>query len=172
MDLLNYFAFGSNMASQRLLQRLPEATLSGLARLDQHRLSFRKNLGQSGKCDIEFTGKSNDIVIGVIYQISSEDRLVLDQYEGLGWAYDSKQVEVTPENVAEGRKDEKLTALTYYGIDIGETDIPPYHWYKEHVLRGAIEHRFPEQYIAFIESFESVQDPDQQRSERELSIYQ
>ena len=162
---INYFAFGSNMASHRLLQRLPMARFSEIAHLKQHRLSFRKNdAGQSGKCDVKFTGNSTDIVIGVIYKISDDDRLILDQYEGLGLAYDSKQVEVTTESK------ETLYAFTYTALNI-DSSMTPYHWYKEHVLRGAIEHGFPAEYIQFIEQFKSKPDPDQQRSERELCIY-
>lgn len=162
---INYFAFGSNMARHRLLQRLPNALFSCVARLKQHRLSFRKNdNGQSGKCDIEFTKNPADIVIGVVYQISSLDRSILDQFEGLGLGYNSKPVDLT---MASG---ETLSAFTYYAIDIDMT-MTPYHWYKEHVLRGAIEHGFPEHYIRFIKGIESKADPDQQRSRRELSIY-
>jgi gamma-glutamylcyclotransferase len=162
---ISYFAFGSNLASHRLLQRLPKARLSGVARLKEYRLSFRKSdAGESGKCDIEFTANPTDIVIGVIYQISDDDRLILDQFEGLGWAYDSKQVEVTTNS------EETLSAFTYTALDI-DTSMTPYHWYKEHVLRGAVEHDFPPQYIQFIKSIKSKADPDQQRSERELSIY-
>ena len=163
---INYFAFGSNMASQRLLQRLPNAKSNCVAHLNFHRLSFRKNdAGQSGKCDIETTNNPSDTVIGVIYRISAKDQLILNQFEGLGWAYDSKQVELTS---ASG---EKLEAFTYFAIDIN-TSMKPYHWYKEHVLRGANEHKLPQNYIQFIESFESIHDSDQQRSERELSVYQ
>lgn len=153
------------MASQRLLQRLPNATPLCVAHLNYHRLSFRKNdAGQSGKCDIETTDNPSDTVIGVIYQMSTKDRLILDQFEGLGWAYDSKQVELISES--EGI----LEAFTYFAIDIN-TSMKPYHWYKEHVLRGAKEYNLPQEYIQFIKSFESIHDPDQQRSERELSIY-
>jgi hypothetical protein len=48
----------------------------------------------------------------------------------------------------------------------------PYHRYKEHVLRGGIEHGFPAEYTRFIEQFESKLDSDQQLSERERCIYQ
>lgn len=153
------------MASQRLLQRLPKATFACVAQLTKHRLSFRKNdAGQSGKCDITITANSADIVIGVIYQIPEEDRLILDQFEGLGSAYDSKQVALT------SLTGESLSAFTYTAIDI-DASMAPYHWYKEHVLRGAIEHGFPQAYIEFIKNFESKADADQQRSDRELSIY-
>ncbi len=141
------------------------ARFSDITHLKQHRLSFRKNdAGQSGKCDVEFTGNSADTVIGVIYKTSDDDRIILDQYERLGLAYDLKQVEVTTESK------ETLYAFTYTPLNI-DSSMTPYHWYKEHVLRGAIEHGFPAEYIQFIEQFKSKPDPDQQRSERELCIY-
>ena len=153
------------MASYRLFQRLPEATLSGVAHLNQHQLNFRKNdSGQSGKCDIEATENPSDIVIGVIYQMTTEERSILDQFEGLGDGYNSKQVNVIDQ------KGKALSAFTYFAIDI-DSSMKPYHWYKEHVLRGAIEHKFPQEYIQYIEGFESIADADQERSENELSIY-
>jgi len=47
----------------------------------------------------------------------------------------------------------------------------PYHWYKSHVLRGAIEHQLPADYISLIEATRSKRDPDYIRSEQELAIY-
>ena len=162
---ITYFAYGSNMSSPRLLQRLPQARYTGLARLSQHRLSFRKNdAGLSAKCDIQLTGRVADQVIGVIYDISFEDKQLLDQVEGLGTGYDEKTVELTTES---GRT---LFAVTYCAIDIDENLIP-FHWYKQHVLRGAIEHNFPSEYIKLIETIPSKPDPDERRNLRELAIY-
>jgi len=162
---VSYFAYGSNMATHRLLQRLPKAKLSGLAKLAQHRLSFRKNdAGFSGKCDIELTGRVDDEVIGVIYEISFEDKQILDQIEGLGSGYDEKTVEL---RTVSGQT---LFAITYFAIDINKSMIP-YHWYKQHVLRGAIEHNLPQDYIKLIEATPSKPDPDDRRTLRELAIY-
>ena len=162
---ITYFAYGSNMASHRLLQRLPKARHIGLAILAQHRLSFRKNdAGLSGKCDIELTGRVDDEVIGVIYDISLEDKLLLDQIEGRGIGYDEKTVEL---RTVSGQT---LFAITYFAIDIDKSMIP-YHWYKQHVLRGAIEHNLPSDYIKQIEATPSKPDPDERRNLRELAIY-
>ena len=163
---MTYFAYGSNMASHRLLQRLPTAKHTGVARLVQHRLSFRKNdSGNSAKCDIELTGRVDDEVIGVVYEIALEDKQVLDQIEGLGIGYDEKTVELRSES------GQTLFAVTYFAIDINVGMIP-YHWYKQHVLRGAIEHKLPADYIKLIEAVPSKADTDDQRSQRELAIYE
>ena len=163
---MTYFAYGSNMASHRFLQRLPTAKHIGVARLVQHRLSFRKNdSGNSSKCDIELTGRVDDEVIGVVYEIALEDKQVLDQIEGLGIGYDEKTVELRSES------GQTLFAVTYFAIDINVGMIP-YHWYKQHVLRGAIEHKLPADYIKLIEAVPSKADTDDQRSQREFAIYE
>jgi hypothetical protein len=162
---VTYFAYGSNMASHRLLRRLPKAKRVGLAILAQHRLSFHKNdAGLSGKCDIELTGRIDDEVIGVLYDISLEDKQLLDQIEGLGIGYDEKTVEL---RTVSGQT---LFAITYFAIDIDKSMIP-YHWYKQHVLRGAIEHNLPRDYIKQIEATPSKPDPDERRNLRERAIY-
>ena len=77
---LNYFAFGSNLASQRLLQRIPAASVGCVATLAGHRLCWRKNdRGQSGKCDIDFTADPEHLVYGVVYHMTAADKLELDR---------------------------------------------------------------------------------------------
>ena len=162
---LNYFAFGSNLASARLLQRIPEATVHCVATLAEHRLCWRKNdRGQSGKCDIDYTGEADHLVYGVIYHMSHAAKLELDVYEGAGFGYDHKTVEV---RTLEG---DYLEAFTYYALDIDHSQ-QPFHWYKEHVLRGAIEHGFPRHYVEQIRETPSIDDHDNERHHRELSIY-
>ncbi|MFA9421068.1 MAG: gamma-glutamylcyclotransferase family protein [Gammaproteobacteria bacterium] len=161
-----YFAYGSNMASHRLLRRLPGARHVEVGILTGHRLNFRKkdDAGLSAKCDIELTDDHSDEVIGVVYEISIDDKQTLDQIEGLGTGYDEKIVQVTTLSA------KILSSVTYFAIDI-DHNLIPYHWYKQHVLRGAIEHGLPADYIRKIESFESQEDADERRRHRELSIY-
>ncbi|MFT5506818.1 MAG: gamma-glutamylcyclotransferase [Gammaproteobacteria bacterium] len=162
---INYFAYGSNLASNRLLQRIPGARVRSFAFLEKHQLSFRMNSNdESGKCDIVITGHSDQVVPGVVYKITPDEKLILDEYESLGVAYFDKTIQVKmPDNSV-------IEAITYYGI-ITNAKNPPYHWYKEHVLRGAIEHGLPNDHINWIKDSPSVDDPDQVRSERELLIY-
>ena len=162
---INYFAYGSNLATHRLLERIPKAQVHKVAALKGHQLCFHKNdSGQSGKCDIKMTDNHNDIVYGVIYLISQDCKQTLDYYEGHGFGYLSKTIEIT---TLDG---DRLKALTYYAIDIDEIQ-QPYHWYKEHVLRGAREHDFPTYYIEWIEQQVSIEDADVERVRRELAIY-
>ena len=162
---LKYFAFGSNLASARLLQRIPAASVSCVATLSEHQLCWRKNdRGQSGKCDIDFTGDRDHLVYGVLYHMTHDEKLELDVYETAGFGYDHKTVEVTT------LLGDSIEAFTYFALDIDHSQ-QPFHWYKEHVLRGALEHDFPLHYVEQIRATPSIDDHDPQRHQRELSIY-
>lgn len=160
-----YFSFGSNMSEKRLLRRIRALKL-GIAVLAGHSLRFHKPSESDGsaKCDILETGKPEDIVFGVLYDIDQSQKHILDRYEGLGFGYDIKTVSVKLD-------DEFLEAFTYYATSI-DTSLKPYRWYKQHVLEGAIENRMPEEYIGSIEAVEAIADKNVERRRRELSIYQ
>ncbi len=161
----SYFAFGSNLSSARLLERIPQASKHCVATLHRHQLCWHKK-GQdlSGKCDIAFTGDPGDIVYGVVYLMTHDDKLELDVYEGAGIGYERREIQVT------ALHGEVIDVFTYFALKIDRRR-QPYHWYKEHVLRGALEHEFPSHYVEHIERTRSIDDHDDQRHLRELSIY-
>ena len=160
-----YFSYGSNMSIRRLVERIPSAKAIGVAKLAGHILKFHKaSKDGSGKCDILATDQTDDIVFGVVFEIATTEKTDLDRAEGLGLGYEEKYVQVT------GPDKKSMRAITYYATNI-ESSLKPYQWYKEHVLRGAIENELPPDYIAEIEKIEPVDDPDQNRHEKEISIY-
>ena len=161
-----YFSYGSNMSIKRIQQRIPLATLVSIATLPGHRLLFHK-IGQdsSAKCDACETGQTADSVIGVVFEISESDKKCLDRFEGLGHGYDDKTVHLI------GTDGLRLQATTYYATKINAS-LKPFHWYKNHVVRGAAENGFPEAYIETIINVESIADPEADRHERETAIYQ
>ena len=165
MTSLLYFSYGSNMSTPRLVDRVPSAKAVSVAHLEGHRLKFHKrSTDGSGKCDIELTNDPNDVVYGVVFQILASEKLALDKKEGIGKGYNEKSVSVI------GNNDELLNTVTYYATDI-DSSLKPYHWYKEHVVRGAKEHNLPAEYIETVEAVESVPDQNPKNHEIELSIY-
>lgn len=165
MDTLLYFAYGSNMSTPRLLARTRSARAVAVARLDGHRLMFHKQgKDGSGKCDIALTRHPADIVYGVVFQMPAVEKRALDLTEGLGRGYNEKTVSVITQH------GEIFRAASYYATDINAA-LKPHYWYKEHVLRGAIEHGLPPEYISLIACVESVPDPDTGTHYNELSIY-
>ena len=153
------------MSTLRIKHRVESATVVSTARLYRHSLRFhKKSIDGSAKCDIELTNNPGDIVHGVLYELLACEKHILDRYEGLGNGYDEKQVSVI---LPHG---EPVTASTYYATHI-DASLKPYHWYKEHVLKGAREHALPSDYVATIEAIPSIADPDQDNHVKELSIY-
>lgn len=153
------------MSTPRLLERTPSARFISTGKLEKHKLKFhKKSKYGSGKCDIEFTNNSFDVVFGVLFEITAHEKTRLDIIEGLGTGYNEKPVSVIDSH------GKLMDAITYYAIAI-DSSLKPYHWYKEHVLRGAKEHHLPVEYIEFIEAIESMPDPDYEKHVSELSIY-
>ncbi|MEW8507881.1 MAG: gamma-glutamylcyclotransferase family protein [Candidatus Thiodiazotropha sp.] len=160
-----YFSYGSNMSSRRLLDRLPAVEYVATATLHGHELIFhKKGRDGSAKCDAFETTSNKPFVIGVVYEISHADKLQLDRIEGVGKGYEKKEVEIfTPQG-------KSLTAYTYYATHIDNT-LKPFHWYKHHVIAGALEYDLPIAYIDKLWSINSVRDPDSKRHAVEMSIY-
>ena len=153
------------MSTPRIKHRVESATVVSTAHLPEHSLRFhKKSIDGSAKCDIAHTQNPDDAVYGVVFEILASEKSILDIYEGLGNGYEEKQVSII---LPHG---EALEASSYYATHI-DASLMPYHWYKEHVLRGAREHALPAGHIAAIEAVPSITDPDRENHLKELSIY-
>jgi gamma-glutamylcyclotransferase len=161
-----YFAYGSNMALERIQARVPNAQALGRAVLAGYRLAFHKinRADGSGKCDVQLCAQPDAAVHGALYRVSEADLRVLDGYEGRGHAYERSYLAVTDVH------GQTQTACIYVALDI-DPSVKPFSWYKEHVLRGAVANALPAHYLAMIEAVESHDDPDAERHARELAIY-
>ena len=160
------FAYGSNMSSRRLEERVDNARKVGTFRLDGHALRFHKvsHLDGSGKCDAYETGLKSDFVLGVLYEIEDSEKQNLDRAEGLHSGYEEKLVAVVgPSGVRE-------EAVVYYATHIDKS-LRPYTWYKTHVLVGAREARLDAAYISAIEAQPAIEDPCRERELKQLKIY-
>lgn len=161
---MRYFAYGSNMSSVRLLARVPSASVVGVATLHGHELRFHKaGRDHSAKCDAFEVADGHGEVIGVLYDIDPEQRVLLDSFEGLGCGYEIKTVYVV-------MKGQSYEAFTYYATHI-DNHQKPFDWYLLHVLAGAREHGLPQQYIDDIRAVPAMKDDDVNRRRNEMRIY-
>lgn len=154
-----YFAYGSNMLSRRLTAkgRAPSAVSIGSAYVSNRRLTFDKmSRDGSGKCDIEITADSADRVYGVLFKISSSEKLRLDRAEGVGEGYREEQVQVVTSN------GETYEGLTYIATKKDPAS-SPYDWYKALVIAGAMEHKLPPEYVKWLHTFYCQPDLDESR---------
>lgn len=163
---MHYFAYGSNLSLKRVQARLARVKRLGTYMAREHQLRFHK-LGQdnSAKCDIYYTGQPEHHVYGVLYWVDEDDKAILDRIEGLDHGYQQKDIRL------ENADGDRVQAFTYYATDI-QTEDKPFSWYHYHVLKGAKENGFPQNYIQeYIERVSAVSDPDRERHSRELAIY-
>jgi len=135
-----YFAYGSNLASRRLLGRVPGARACGRARLEGWRLVADKP-GRDGSAKLNIVRDPVGLVWGALWELAAPDLARLDRYEG---GYERIEVMVDADAGAP-------VATTYVsrlhgarpGLERG---------YKELVLEGAREHGLPPEWLAFLES--------------------
>lgn len=154
---LLYFAYGSNLYSPRLRFRVPGCRVLGVATLPAHQLRFHK-IGADGsaKCDAFRTGRPEDAVMGVVYEIAGSEKALLDRVEGLGRGYGDATVALVTDDIG------VVVASTYVALPAAiDAKRRPFGWYKNFVLSGAEEHGLPSDYVeAFIRSVRETPDPD------------
>lgn len=152
LDELVYFAYGANMITARLRERVPSATPVGIGRLVGHALRWNKRsaIDGSGKCDAEATDRDEDTVWGVLFTLAATDKPALDAAEGLDAGYTEKRVRILTEYGP-------VTAITYCAVD-KDPSLRPYHWYKDLVITGAREHALPNRYRSRLELEPTVAD--------------
>ena len=144
-----YAAYGSNLHPLRLGERISSARLVATSFLPDWSLHFHKRSKDgSGKCNILSSGDGAYIAI---FDISAEDKLVLDDIEGLGLGYSETLLNVPG-----------IGDCVSYSADESYIDnsLDLYDWYKELVLIGAQAHGFPEDYLNRIQSRPARSDPD------------
>ena len=158
---MKYFAYGSNMCSLLLKDRVPSAEKYAIAAFKGHVLKFHKiSRDGSGKCDAFETKSPEDIVYGVLFEISENEKQDLDRKEGLGAGYEEKYVYVNLLDEERG-----IRAFTYYATKIDDS-LKPYNWYKKTVVSGARENNLSKDYIKLLEREESIDDSDKSRVDK------
>jgi gamma-glutamylcyclotransferase len=146
------------MLTSRLtaLDRAPSAKRVGTGYVEGRRLAFDKvSQDGSGKCDAQATAKRTDRVYGVIFEIALADKATLGNAEGLGRGYADELVDVI---TAAG-----TVQLDTYIATQKEPILRPYHWYKAITIAGATEHELPTRYVEWLRTFESIEDPNEER---------
>jgi hypothetical protein len=158
---LRYFAYGSNMFTKRLQERVPSCEFFAVASLEEYKLKFhKKSIYGSGKCDAYKTGGKNDKIFGVVFYISPKDKPNLGRSEGLGYGYNEKKIAV---QYAKGAIETFMYVADEKAID---DSLKPYTWYKDFVVAGAKEHNLPNWYIKAIEAIPAINDSDKSREQR------
>ena len=141
MKKLIYFAYGSNLLTERLRARCPSAQPVGIAVAPGYRLIFSKqSVDKSGKATLEKTVKPEQKAYGVLFKIETDDHLALDRAEGKGNGYDRiENFSVT--SLHDTIQAEVMTYLA--SADAIDPMLKPFDWYKDLVIGGAVQHKLP-----------------------------
>jgi gamma-glutamylcyclotransferase len=162
-----YFAYGSNMCTGRLQQRVPSANPVRIAKLLNHSLNFHKRSNDgSGKCDACFTGEPADVVWGVIFKIDPAQKPHLDAHEGLGHGYAEKLALVIDE---EGNRYSVFTYTAGTATLIRRSDLIP--GTSGLSSRAHVNKLSRPDYIARIEVIPTTEDSDKNRDAANRGIF-
>ena len=160
---LTYFAYGSNMLTARLADRVPSTRPIDRAVLPAWELTFGKQ-GSDGSAKCTVVREEDSAVHGVLFHIDASERHLLDRAEGLGYGYEIEDFTVRLDG-------NPVDAFAYVAThDYIDTSLAPFHWYHALVLEGAREHDLPEDYLEWLESIRRVSDPNPNRAEMNRRI--
>lgn len=167
MPTFLYFAYGSNMLTERLNARCVSARFVGVAEVYGYGLVFNKtSVDGSGKATlVERDGVSEAGVYGCLYDLDVQDRGALDACEGVGY----ERLDLFP--VRCGARD--VSAVTYIAKpDAIDPTLKPYDWYLALVVAGAKQNGLPPDYVTRLEAVAGDADPiaDRQRRQEALQV--
>jgi len=160
-----YFAYGSNMLTERLRTRVPSAEPVATARLPGWTLRFHKRSQDgSGKCNVVEASDESTTVHGVLFEFATDDLSALDAAEHRGHGYERQRVHPqTP--------DQTVEAFAYVAQPAYVDDaLRPYDWYRTVVMAGAHQHALPPRYRNSLEATRSYPDPDTERRRKYRSL--
>lgn len=135
-----YFAYGSNLASARLRERVPSARPRGVAQLDGRRLALDKP-GRDGTAKANLRISPEASVWGVVYALDEGHWPLLDACEP---GYRRVEVVVSVAGAS--------TPAATYTSDLSTEDRVPSRAYKRFLVDGAREHGLPAHWVKLLEA--------------------
>lgn len=158
-----YFAYGSNMLTERLQNRVPSASPLSTAIVSGFTLRYHKK-GRDGSAKCTLRRRDDSSVYGVIFEMDRREKNQLDKAEGLGNGYGGITISVE-------KSLKQFTAYTYIASEsFIDKRLRPYSWYKQLVIAGARQHRLPGGYIGKMLDVQALEDPNKHRAEQYWNV--
>lgn len=151
-----YFAYGSNMSSVRLKNRVPSSIPIGKRLLTGYRLETnKKSKDGSSKCNLVIDEKSK--VWGVLFSLLEIELPALHRAEGLGYGYEEKHIHM--------KHNDNTVHVFFYVAQESHIcqNIMPYEWYMQYVQLGALEHLLPDKYTEKLMNWRTQKDQNSER---------
>jgi cation transport regulator ChaC len=132
VDVIHYFAYGSNMNPERVRLRSMEFDHHQAGLLQDYRLAFNKrSVKHPGSASANVMQHFGSATEGVVYRLQHPDQIIMmDPYEGYPHRYDRFPVPITcHQGIVE--------AWVYVANEEHVTEgLKPNRWYLEHLLAG------------------------------------
>ena len=162
----DYFAYGSNMLTERLTQRGLSPTEPRRAYANDRIIEFSKpSIDKSGKATLRMQpGKRTP---GVLFRIPKTEICKLDRFEGAGKGKGYTRCDQFPVQLTENG--EIVYAKTYLA-SCTKFDLKPYDWYLALVIAGAWEHDLDDNHLELLRCWSSIPDPNSLRRERRKAL--
>ena len=144
-----YFAYGSNMDSKRMIERGIKILKKRRATLSDHSLLFNKRKkGSQGIGYANISPDGDSCVEGILYEISKIDLLKLDQFEGYPRHYGRREIKVKLDDGS------KVTSFVYFAQSLMVADnLLPQKEYMEHLLSA--KDLLSAKWIRYLKSFKT-----------------
>jgi gamma-glutamylcyclotransferase len=102
---------------------------------------------------------------GVLLNIDSKEKLLLDKAEGLGLGYNEDTLTFFDQ------LSNSYSAQVYIADNSSiNNHLLPFDWYKEFIVTGSIHNQLPADYISQLQSIPCIPDPDEKRRLKNFSI--
>lgn len=165
MSTIRYFAYGSNMLTQRLQKRCKSACALGPAWVDGYKLAFHKRSKDgSGKATLIKAVGAAARVYGVIFSVDPKEKADLDRAEGTEYAC-NRGFKVFSDPAT------SVEVITYIAVpEASDAALVPYDWYRDLIVAGACQHALPDDYVEALKAFIANPDPVADRPERIAAI--
>ena len=144
-DMILYFAYGSNMSTPRLRERIPAAQPVGSAVLQDYEFKCNKK-SKDGSSKGNISPQIDALTWGVVYKVPDAELPILDETEG-GY----KRITVS---VSIGGQQTKCE--TYISEKLS-TELP-YDWYMKYIIDGARENGLPNDYVMALSQYPVKED--------------
>ncbi len=143
-----YFAYGSNMSQSQMKNRCPDSKLFGKGFLKNYKLDFLEFSPRwNGGC-ADVIPEDNSEVWGLIYEVSKNDIILLDGFEGHPNFYIRKTLPIYLENT-EAEKSTTIEAEVYILVN-KKPFIVPSEEYLGIIKSAAKQFNFPKEYRDYI----------------------
>lgn len=130
MNKIYYFAFGSNINTERLKERSVNFVDIKSGFIKGYKLAFdKKALGKQGQTYANIQKSENSIVEGILYEVSEQCIKNLDKFEGVPNHYIRKEIDVFTKN-------EIVKAWVYIANEKMLSEGKPSKEYLSHLLSG------------------------------------